>query len=62
MCAAYVPAAYGDQRRALDTLELELWMAMNHHVGWELNLGPSQEQKVFLTIVLVRVSIPAQTS
>lgn len=40
------------QRRVLDCLELELLQeVVSHHVGWELNLVPLEEQSVLLTAV-----------
>lgn len=32
MCAMFVLSAQGSQKRALDPLELELEMVVNHHV------------------------------
>lgn len=31
----YVPGVLGDQKRALDLLELELWVVLSHHVDVE---------------------------
>lgn len=33
ICTACVSGARGDQTKALNTLELELWMAVSHHMG-----------------------------
>lgn len=33
VCVMYLPSAYGDQKRALNTLELELQIVMNHQTG-----------------------------
>lgn len=45
--AMYVPRACRDQKRALDSLELELWMVVNHYQWWEQDPQPLQEQHVF---------------
>lgn len=34
-CTTYVPGAREDQERASDSLELELQIIVNHHVGPE---------------------------
>lgn len=31
MCSTCVPGAYGDQRKASDIMELELWVIVNPH-------------------------------
>ena len=33
MCTMCMPGAHGGQKRALDLLELQLWMLESHHVG-----------------------------
>lgn len=33
MCIMFMPGAHGNQRRVLDSLELELWVVMNYDVG-----------------------------
>lgn len=35
LCAMGVSGAPGDQKRALDTPELELWIIVSYHVGTE---------------------------
>jgi hypothetical protein len=35
MHTMYMPGAFGDQKKALDTLALGLHMVMSHHVGAE---------------------------
>lgn len=45
--AMYVPGACRDQKRALDPLELELWMVVDHCQWWELDPQLLQEQQVF---------------
>lgn len=37
-----------EAREVLDPLELLLHMVVSYHVGWELNLGPLEDQSVFL--------------
>lgn len=43
ICIICNPHDYGDERRVSDTLELELWMAVDHHMNAEnpLEHGPS---------------------
>lgn len=42
--------AHGGLKRALNPLELELWMVYGPPCGcWESNLGLLQEQQIFLT-------------
>lgn len=36
LCTLCVPDAWGSQKRALDTMDLELLMAVNPHVGAEV--------------------------
>ena len=48
--ASHVYRAQRGQRRALDTLELELQVVGSYDVGWELNPGPLEEQSVLLTV------------
>lgn len=45
--AMYVPRACRDQKRALDSLELELWLVVNHCQWWEQDPQPLQEQHGF---------------
>jgi hypothetical protein len=35
MCNTWMPATHAGQKNALDPLELELQMIVNHHVGAE---------------------------
>lgn len=39
-----------EQKRALDSLELQLLMVVSHWAFWNLNLGPLPEQSVLLTL------------
>jgi hypothetical protein len=45
-----MPGALRSQRRASDTLDLELQMVVSHHLGTgEQSLDPLEEHQVFLT-------------
>jgi hypothetical protein len=33
ICSVYMPDDHGEQKKALDPLELELWVVVRHHVG-----------------------------
>lgn len=52
------PGVQGGQKRLLDSLELEFWMVLNHHVVQGTDLSPLQEQYVLLTTELCQLSSP----
>lgn len=49
LCTKYIADARGQNRRAMDHLELELGTVVSHHVGaWALNSGLLQEQVLLI--------------
>lgn len=50
VCTMCVPDAHGDQKRALDPLELDYSSCEPTCGSWEPNLGTLEEPQVFLTI------------
>jgi len=43
-CLSCACSAFGDQKRALDPIGLELRMVVSHHMGAEDQLGSPEEQ------------------
>lgn len=44
LCTTYSAGADGSQKKTLDSLELDLLVAMSLCVGAESSVGPSEEQ------------------
>lgn len=44
MSVINVSGTFGDQKKIIDPLNLEVWMVMSYHGCWGPNSGPLQEQ------------------
>lgn len=57
----YHMQAWGLQRseEGIRSLELELWMVVNHHECWEQNPGPLREQQVLFLTTELSLSFPS---
>lgn len=57
MHTMFMPGALRGQKKEVDSLEMELWMALSHRVGAEKQTGPLQGQQTSLTTELLLQSM-----